>query len=217
MFTGEKERNEKQHIFHLNCEHFWRQKTSKNCRFSSRVRYLCDCCVRCPPARQSHLATGKSRFSQDLRWGVRPAASSSRETDLTVLPLPVWSHPLGVRLDCEAPPLCVNVSSLQLSGQAVWILALSVSFNLLDCSSREGEWGLFEAAPFSGSAPRLTNVGIELPTGGAMCLPGRCSTQNGKGPRTELMSDITLVAWTSYNTSVKVFLFSILYNHCYCL
>lgn len=92
MFTGEKERNEKQHIFHLNCEHFWRQKTSKNCRFSSRVRYLCDCCVRCSPAHQSHLATGKSRFSQDLRWGVRPAASSSRGTDLNVLPLPVWSH-----------------------------------------------------------------------------------------------------------------------------
>lgn len=97
----------------------------------------------------------------------------------------------------------MNVSSPQLCGQAIWILAFSVSFNLLDCSSREGEWGLFEAVPFSGSAPRLTNVGIELPTGGATCLAGRCSTQDGKGPRTELMSHITLVALTSCNASVK--------------
>lgn len=37
-----------------------------------------------------------------------------------------------------------------------------------------GELGLLEAAPFSGSATRLTNVGMELPTGGAMCLDITC-------------------------------------------
>lgn len=56
----------------------------------------------------------------------------------------------------------------------MWILAFSVSFNLLACSSIEGEWGLLEAAPFSGSAPLLTNVGMELPMGGATCLDVTC-------------------------------------------
>lgn len=62
----------------------------------------------------------------------------------------------------------------------MWILAFSVSFSLLACSSRVGEWGLLEAAPFSGSAPRLTNVGMELPTGGTVCLAAMCSA-GGKG------------------------------------
>lgn len=57
----------------------------------------------------------------------------------------------------------------------MWILAFSVSLSLLACSSREGESGLLEAAPFSGSAPRLTNVGMELPTEGAVCLDTTCS------------------------------------------
>lgn len=62
----------------------------------------------------------------------------------------------------------------QLCVQAMWILAFSVSFSLLACSSREGERGLLEAAPFSGSAPLLTSVGMELPTGGATCLGATC-------------------------------------------
>ena len=57
----------------------------------------------------------------------------------------------------------------------MWILAFSVSFSLLACSSRDGECGLLEVAPFSGSAPRLTNMGMELPIGGAACLDARCS------------------------------------------
>lgn len=57
----------------------------------------------------------------------------------------------------------------------MWILAFSVSFGLLACSSRDGEWGLLEVAPFSGSAPRLTNMGMELPIGGAVCLDATCS------------------------------------------
>lgn len=72
------------------------------------------------------------------------------------------------------PRLCTYESSLELCVQAMWILAFSVSLSLLACSSIEGEWALLEAAPFSGSAPRLTNVGMELPTEGAGCLDATC-------------------------------------------
>lgn len=64
--------------------------------------------------------------------------------------------------------------------QAMWILAFSVSFSLLACSSTGGDRGLLEGAPFSGSSPRLTNVGMELPTEGAMCLDAPCSTHKKK-------------------------------------
>lgn len=59
----------------------------------------------------------------------------------------------------------------------MWILAFSVSFRRLACSSSDGEWGLFADAPFKGSAPRLTNVGMELPTGGAPPCLATCSTR----------------------------------------
>ncbi|TNN65397.1 hypothetical protein EYF80_024337 [Liparis tanakae] len=54
-----------------------------------------------------------------------------------------------------------NREAMVLRGTGIFLLA---------CSSREGEWDLLAVAPFSGSAPRLTNVGMELPTGGATCL-----------------------------------------------
>lgn len=59
----------------------------------------------------------------------------------------------------------------------MWILALSVSFSLLACSSRVGEWDRLGAAPFKGSAPRLTNVGMELPTEWVECLDETFSTE----------------------------------------
>lgn len=37
---------------------------------------------------KNHLSTGNSRISEDLRWGVRPAASHLRLTDLNTLPCP---------------------------------------------------------------------------------------------------------------------------------
>ena len=67
----------------------------------------------------------------------------------------------------------------------MWILAFSVSFSLLACSSREGEWGLLKGAPFSGSGPRLTNVGMELPTGGTACLAATCSTKKEEDKNSE--------------------------------
>ena len=66
----------------------------------------------------------------------------------------------------------------------MWILAFSVSFSLLACSSRDGEWGLLEGAPFSGSAPRLTNVGMELPTGGTVGLDAVFSTERDTKTKT---------------------------------
>lgn len=63
----------------------------------------------------------------------------------------------------------------------MWILAFSVSFSLLACSSTDGEWGLLEAAPFRGSAPRLTSVGMELPMGGTTCLDATCSAERRTG------------------------------------
>lgn len=68
----------------------------------------------------------------------------------------------------------------------MWILAFSVSFSLLACSSREGEWGLLEGAPFSGSGPRLTNVGMELPTGGTACFAATCSTRKEEDKNSEI-------------------------------
>lgn len=48
--------------------------------------------------------------------------------------------------------------------------AFSVSLSRLACSSTEGEWGLLDEEPLRGSAPLLTSVGMELPTGGAASL-----------------------------------------------
>lgn len=73
----------------------------------------------------------------------------------------------------------------------MWIRAFSVSFSLLACSSSVGERGLLAAAPFSGSAPRLTSVGMELPTGGAACLDATCSTVEKERQLSEVNSDHT--------------------------
>lgn len=72
----------------------------------------------------------------------------------------------------------------------MWILAFSVSFSLLACSSREGERGLLEGAPFSGSGPRLTNVGMELPTGGAAGLDAVFSTERNTKTKTHDLDSI---------------------------
>lgn len=129
---------------------------------------------------KNHLSTGNSRISEDLRWGVRPAASHLRLTDLNTLPCPrVKSSSRCLTWLWSPTSLCVCMNPVYscVCGQAMWILAFSVSFSLLACSSREGEWGLLEAAPFNGSVPRLTNVGMELPTGGTACLAATCSTE----------------------------------------
>lgn len=83
-------------------------------------------------------------------------------------------------LSCRAPSHCLWANPvLPLKVQPIWTLA-SASFSLLACSSKAGEWGLLDAAPFSGSSPRLTNVGIELPTGATVCLDVTCSTERMK-------------------------------------
>lgn len=76
-------------------KHWGRRQVKKKGCFSSHVSYLRDCCVKCPLAvteradnicfDQNHLSTGKSRISEDFRWGVRPAASHLRLTDLNKL------------------------------------------------------------------------------------------------------------------------------------
>lgn len=95
--------------------------------------------------------------------------------------------------------VCVYVRTQSVWGggrgglQAMWILAFSVSFSLLACSSTGGDRGLLEGAPFSGSSPRLTNVGMELPTEGAMCLDAPCSTHKKKvNTKYLLVNDVSL-------------------------
>lgn len=60
-----------------------------------------------------------------------------------------------------------------------------------------------EAAPFSGSAPRLTNVGMELPTGGVACLDATCSTGRMKGKNENSLIVVVLFIQGSqtYNSS----------------
>lgn len=202
MFTGERHREER--LFHLHCQnrtrwsHFsshhltfapgapwWSRVAQPTCKMWNFSRVFggegCLAAAAAPPS-------ARERDRPEGVCSPAPAPSARPTSDWTVR----WKSRLSSLLSVCVVEASLSVCLSAVPAQAMWMRAFSVSFNRLACSSSDGEWGLLEAAPFSGSGPRLTSVGMELPTGGATCLAARCSggTDGGKRSRKRFVSFI---------------------------